>query len=348
MKLISSLLLFFGSILSFAQNIPAYYQGIDFSQGGSHLEQQLTNLMSMTHTVQLSYTPQTWDAIMTTDENPNDPTEVLLVYGYNDSSSNPVSHRTRAKNLNCTGGNCNGLWNREHVYPRSLGGFEEQSWPGSDVHALRSADSNMNEIRVNRPFAIGNGNNAHITPNGSFFPGQEWKGDVARMIMYMHIRYPQQCQASDVAYSNYTYNSQMPDIFLRWNAEDPPSQFEIRRNNILQSIYQGNRNPFIDNPYLATLIWGGPEAQNSWNNLQIAEPEADARSIKLAPNPAIDYVYYAPNNYTSITVWNIAGQLVSEDMDLTDNKTLLPEKPGLYFIKFCYDGQCVSSKAIKK
>ena len=56
----------------------------------------------------------------------------------------------------------------------------------------------------------------------------------------------------------------MPDIFLEWNEEDPVSPFEKTRNNVLQDI-QGNRNPFIDNPYLATLIWGGPQAPDSWN-----------------------------------------------------------------------------------
>ncbi len=61
----------------------------------------------------------------------------------------------------------------------------------------------------------------------------------------------------------------MPNIFLEWNEEDPVSEFERTRNNVLQSI-QGNRNPFIDNPYLATRIWGGPQAPDTWNTLSCA------------------------------------------------------------------------------
>ena len=44
----------------------------------------------------------------------------------------------------------------------------------------------------------------------------------------------------------------------------PVSAFEIQRNNVIEGA-QGNRNPFIDNPYLATLIWGGNPAENKWN-----------------------------------------------------------------------------------
>ena len=54
------------------------------------------------------------------------------------------------------------------------------------------------------------------------------------------------------------------ELFLKWNVEDPVSAFEVQRNNVIEGA-QGNRNPFIDNPYLATLIWGGTPAENKWN-----------------------------------------------------------------------------------
>ena len=60
----------------------------------------------------------------------------------------------------------------------------------------------------------------------------------------------------------------MIQILLEWNAEDPVSQIEVQRNNYLgdrtNQYAQGNRNPFIDNPHLATQIWGGPDAENKW------------------------------------------------------------------------------------
>jgi endonuclease I len=54
------------------------------------------------------------------------------------------------------------------------------------------------------------------------------------------------------------------DVLLQWNVEDPVSDIENTRNNVIETA-QGNRNPFIDNPYLATLTWGGISAENRWN-----------------------------------------------------------------------------------
>jgi len=70
----------------------------------------------------------------------------------------------------------------------------------------------------------------------------------------MYIRYPNQCLPNNVGVGSTSYSTfgDMPNVFLDWNAQDPVSQYELNRNNILQTI-QGNRNPFIDNPYLATI-----------------------------------------------------------------------------------------------
>ena len=45
-------------------------------------------------------------------------------------------------------------------------------------------------------------------------------------------------------------------MLLRWNAEDPPSAFEQRRNERIHATWQGNRNPFVDHPEWAAAIWG--------------------------------------------------------------------------------------------
>ena len=139
---------------------------------------------------------------------------------------------------------------------------------GTDAHNLRAADSQKNTQRSNRLFIDDSGEDSKIVNGDYFFPGDEWKGDVARIIMYMYLRYPSQCQAIDSATgsANYSPNGDMPDVFLEWNEEDPVSALELTRNDVISS-YQGNRNPFIDNPYLATLIWNGPAAVDSWGTL---------------------------------------------------------------------------------
>jgi len=98
--------------------------------------------------------------------------------------------------------------------------------------------------------------------------------------MYMYTRYPEQCEAINLGYGT-TDNSplnDMPDVFLRWNLEDPVSQFEKERNEVIYQ-YQGNRNPFIDNPYIATLIWNGEAAEDTSGSLSTGGAEVESLSV---------------------------------------------------------------------
>jgi endonuclease I len=211
----------------------------------------------------------TWDVLKLADVTTIDNSKVYLIYGYNDLDGINKTDRSRDINLSCHTSSCLGKWNREHVYSKSRATPKLETGragTGTDAHNLRPADGQMNSSRNNRLFAEGKGN-SHITSSGNWYPGDEWKGDVARTIMYMHVRYPSQCPANNISFSNHNNHSEMADIFLKWNLEDPVSLSEMRRNDVLQSA-QGNRNPFIDNPYLATKIWGGEAAENKWYNCE--------------------------------------------------------------------------------
>lgn len=139
-------------------------------------------------------------------------------------------------------------FNTEHVYPQSR---LEADDAVTDLHHLRSCDADINSERLNYPFVTGTGTYQLINDD-SWYPGDEWRGDVARMILYLNVRYGETFEKVGTL-----------DLFLEWNATDPVSDFELQRNGIIQGA-QGNRNPFIDNPYLATLIWGGTPAENKW------------------------------------------------------------------------------------
>lgn len=332
--------------------IPTYYSSIDFSAQPEVIEAELSNLITTTHTTVLTYTPGIWNALKITDLNPEDVTQskLLLMYGYNDDDSDYKTDRTRDKTLICNFSGCgdDGYWNREHIFPKSLGtpnlGTENA---GSDAHAIRACDAGMNSRRSNRKFALGSGN-AQITSQGNWYPGDEWKGDVARMIMYMYLRYPTQAIASNVAVSTYDNNDEMPDIFLQWNVEDPVSEYEIQRNDYLQTI-QGNRNPFIDNPYLATKIWGGDAATDTWQVLLVEEMQTQEAGFSLYPNPAAGSVYFKYNHQPTATfIINPAGQVVITDKNLTDNQVELPSTPGVYFIVFKFNQQNITKKVIVK
>jgi len=278
--ILATYLTVFGLIFSYAQ-VPSYYNDTDISVSGQVLKANLSTLVTETQTTELSYTPGVWDALKQTDLNPIDPDLVFLIYGYDDTDADITNDRTRSKDMN--GGN-NGDWNREHSYPRSLGNPNLGSeGPGADAHHLRASDVQFNGVRANRPYIDDTGNAKPI--NGGFYPGDEWKGDVARMMMYMYIRYGDRCLPNVVGLGNSSFDPEMRDIFLEWNAEDPVSQVEVNRNVLLEGI-QGNRNPFIDNPAFATAIWGGPLAENRFTNatpsIVINEVDADQVSTDAA------------------------------------------------------------------
>ncbi|MGS2761913.1 endonuclease [Sinomicrobium sp. M5D2P9] len=269
--------------LLFAQ-VPAYYNGTDITKTGNTLKTELAALITQTHTTELSYTPGVWEALKQTDLDPDNPGNVLLFYGYNDNDGNIKTDRTRDKDSN--GGNT-GDWNREHVFAKSLGNPNlGTSGPGSDAHHLRASDVGFNSDRGNLPFADASGNARRVS--NSWYPGDEWKGDVARMVMYMYLRYGNRCLPSAVGTGPQTYSSEMMDIFLEWNAQDPVSQYEINRNNILENL-QGNRNPFIDNPAFATSVWGGPQAENRFGNNPVPTPTANILINEIdSDTPGVD------------------------------------------------------------
>lgn len=240
--------------------VPGYYNDVNLNLTGSALLSELSDKVTSTETATPSYTPGVWDALKQTDLVPGgDGTRVILVYGYSDTDGVTNTDRTRGREQN-GGGTTD--WNREHVFPKSLGNPNlGTSGPGADVHHLRASDVSRNGSRGSRKFADDSGN-SKITPQGHWYPGDEFKGDVARMVLYMYLRYGSRCLPSNVAVgTTNSSDANMINLLLEWNVEDPVSALEDQRNPIVEGI-QGNRNPFIDNPAFATTIWGGPQAED--------------------------------------------------------------------------------------
>lgn len=249
-QLLFYLLLLFPFILLAQQS---YYNDVDLNLTGLTLRNNLATKITTTHTNNLFYTPDVWNASMVTDVNPSNAIQVLLMYGYEDGTDGDITN-DRERGINNNGGN-SGEWNREHVYANSLGTPDLDQGgtdvpPYTDAHNLRPCDTQRNSSRSNKLFITGSGNSGAV--NSGWYPGDEWRGDVARMILYLNVRYGE------------TFNKVGTlELFLKWNKEDPVSDFEIQRNDVIYAA-QGNRNPFIDNPYLATLVWSGEAAQNTW------------------------------------------------------------------------------------
>ena len=189
---------------SFAQ-VPAYYNNVNLNASGQTLKNNLATKVINSQNQTVSYTPGIWNALRQTDLDANNSSRVVLIYGYNDSDGNSTTDRTRSKYSN-GGGSTD--WNREHVYPKSLGTPTfGNSGPGSDPHQIRASDVNRNASRGNRKFASGSGNSA-ITSQGHWYPGDEFKGDVARILMYMYLRYGTRCLPKNVGEGSTVSNDQ--------------------------------------------------------------------------------------------------------------------------------------------
>lgn len=182
-------------------------------------------------------------------------------------------------------------YNREHSWPQSW--FNNDSIARTDLHHIFPVDGFVNNKRSNYPF--GEVRSASWTStNGSklgscktpgytgtvFEPIDEYKGDFARAIMYMSVRYFG--EDANWKITDMTNKAEIAPwaiaLLLRWHQNDPVSQKEIDRNNVIYDDYQYNRNPFIDNPNYAFMIW-----DPNWSDNCVDEGE-DLQAF-VYPNP---------------------------------------------------------------
>ncbi|MFJ6482604.1 MULTISPECIES: endonuclease I family protein [unclassified Streptomyces] len=192
-----------------------------------------------------------WNALKVTDEDPANPNNVILVY----------SGRSQSKATN--GGGVND-WNREHVWAKSHGDFGTATGPGTDLHHLRPEDVTVNSTRGNKDFDKGGSPVGEapgsLTDANSFEPRDAVKGDVARMLLYMAVRYDGGDGFANLELNDKVNNGSAPamgriSLLKQWNQMDPPDAFEQRRNQVIFDRYQHNRNPFIDHPEWVNSIW---------------------------------------------------------------------------------------------
>jgi endonuclease I len=162
------------------------------------------------------------------DADPNNPSNVILIY---------------------TGWSVSGVWdagatwNREHVWPQSLLGYDTAM--SADLHNLKPSNPGTNSSRGNKYYD-------YITDTDSYEPRDEVKGDVARILLYMTIKWDTLTLVDTVPS---TYEMALLSVLLEWHELDPVDDFERNRNEVIYS-YQNNRNPFIDYPEFVDLIWG--------------------------------------------------------------------------------------------
>jgi len=241
--------------LTLNTSLIGYYD--DIEGYGAELKTDLHNLLRNTHLTQFSY-DALWQQLQYTDEDSTNTNNVIETY----------SGWSVPKNYYGTGST---QWNREHTWSVSHGNLGTVRPAGTDLHHIRPCDVTVNSAKSNKDFDNGGAPYVDSSPypgyssttgcNTSTYawePRPVEKGDVARMLMYMAIRY----EGTDS-----TYNLEIQDsiptagsyygklsTMLQWHNEDPPDSWERRRNDRIQER-QGNRNPFIDHPEFVYRLW---------------------------------------------------------------------------------------------
>ena len=261
------------------------------------------------------------------------------------------------------GTNGRSVWNREHIWPKSHGFNDEDYSPYTDLHHLRAAEAYTNStfhndydygVVTDAKKVVDDFGNTYIKPSesstkyGIFEPRDAVKGDIARMIMYMDIRYEGDSLSDDIQLTitdSGTGPSSTPgylgdlDTLISWHEEDPVDDLERKRNDKVQSI-QGNRNPFIDHPEYANILYGANYDKKDFDEYRVlyyvengSFTYADIRNyknndkvVKPSVNPESSRYDYKFLNWTLSNgeVFDFDNDVITSDLKLYANWEYTP------------------------
>ena len=301
---------------------------------------------------------------------------LLDLYSENPTGIDPYNYTSTSNQ--CGSYNSEGdCYNREHLVPQSyFDSFATNPMKNDPFHVFPS-DGKVNGERNNLGFGIvGTAN--YTSQNGSkrgtmasspystytgtvFEPIDAFKGDVARAYFYFATRYESSmgsfynaassttCQAKAMfdGSTNKVFSDDFILILIKWHLEDPVSNYEIAKNNAIYA-YQGNRNPYIDNPSYVCMIW--PSQCATVNSLNTSNFEAFANA-RVYPNPTNNHRINIDYNQTmdEIQLININGQIVQQIKNPTPQNTTytLDNIPtGFYFLRLTHNNQSIVKKII--
>ena len=322
--------------------IPSGYYNTAENKSDQALQLALHNIIDdHTDYPYSSNSTDTWDILKVADADPNNANNVILIY---------------------TRESVNGLqeydgWNREHVWAKSRGDFGTSRPMGTDVHNLRASNIDVNSTRSNYSFENCTSNSCEQTYGNSysssalvFEPRDEDKGDVARIIFYMVVRYEGDSGEEDLEMTEsiLSVSSKSPrhgvrSTLLEWHELDPVDDFERNRNDVIYS-YQDNRNPFIDHPELVDFLWGDQQ-QTSWNS-SLSNPAQLVDRELFIPNPVqTSYIDIPPSiDVNTISLYNVQGKQMNR-LPGSAERIKMPTTSGIYFLQFVF-GQSVVNKRI--
>lgn len=320
------------------RNIPVgYYDSLE-GKAGNQLKQAIQDIIANPMVVREHTYAEVWDILKEADVDPANSSNVWLMY----------VEQARSKLDQHKGASGTGKWNREHIYCQSRGNFQlDDTLPndgigvwtatdanditagGADAHHIRAEDSPENSSRNNKNFGIDPaGSDDYNGPAGT---SGSWRGDVARAIFYMCVRY----NGLNViaGFPSETPVGYIGDVttLLAWNKIDVADDFEMNRNNVIYQ-WQQNRNPFIDYPDLADYVFGNKFGQ-TWS-ATLATDAHEVLDVVLYPNPSNGTFQIAGLQQTAqVDVFTVAGQKLYSSTYEPNTKQVVALPAGMYLVK---------------
>ncbi len=266
-----------------------YYDSVDTSSPQSLRESLHEIIDDHQRFPYTSSDTDTWDILELADENQENDQQIITLYSNTDFYKQ---------------GGGNDFYNREHTWPKSYGfpdNDAELNYPYTDTHALFLSDGDYNYARSNHPYDscdescfeyATDANNGRGGEGGGYPGDSNWetglytegkwevwngrRGDVARALMYLDVRYEggkhgitgasepdliltdelQRIDSSRTGNNEPVAYMGMLSVLLDWHRQDPVDAVEMQHHETVAS-FQGNRNPFIDHPEWASCVFEG-------------------------------------------------------------------------------------------
>ncbi|MBP6128204.1 endonuclease [Flavobacterium sp.] len=332
-----------------------YYASLE-GLSGAALKQAVQNIIANPSVVRLHSYADIWEILKTSDQNPMNSGQIWEIY-----LEQPMSKIDQQQSSSIVG-----KWNREHIFCQSRGGFEVANndsadgigvWTStsaaatvdgvSDAHHIRAVNGQENSSRNNKNYGTVNSTTVYAGATGT---QGSWRGDVARACFYMAVRFNGLNVVNGDPSENNGANpsGNIGDLatLLSWNLSDPRDDFEMNRNNYIQT-WQYNRNPFIDYPLLANYIFGSQYGQPWFSAL--ANESFETTDVKVYPNPAIEHVFVSGiTNLSKVEIYTISGTKVFEKTVHEDQIIPISFQAGMYFVKINTNDEQIIKKIIVK
>jgi endonuclease I len=333
-----------------------YYDSLE-GLSGNALKQAVQDIIAAP-TVRLHSYADIWDIIRNADQNPENSNQIWDMY----------LEIPMAKLDQQTTSSIVGKWNREHIFCQSRGGFEVANgdtadgigvWNStsaasvvdgvSDAHHIRAENGQENTSRNNKNYGTVNSATVYAGPSGT---QGSWRGDVARALFYMAVRFDGlnvvNGDPSEYLPSTSIASGNIGDLatLLVWNHSDPRDDFEMNRNNYIYT-WQMNRNPFIDYPLLVDYIFGANFGQPWSSSLSIQNPIEN--KVAVYPNPTTDYIIVAGlEGNSKVEIYTITGQMVQSQNFENEIRINIDLNAGMYLVKVSNGFQSTTKKIIVK